>query len=340
MAVKERIPDEKIERAKAADLLALTGRYTELRKIARAEYAGPCPKCAGTDRFHVHTEKGWWFCRQCHEKRGDAIAFVLWMGITHTFPEAVAYLVGETPLAPPPASGRRAPAPKPKARPWLASAWQKSAWRELGLAMREMDGKGLGLDYLAGRGIAAITARQWMLGALHIYHPGRREKLPALVIPWIDRRLRITALQYRFFAPGLEKGERFSQKAGGERIIFGATQRRPPQKAVGLILVEGELNALSIAQAIPAAVDVLSYGPQGNAKRPELATIAGRYSRVIIWADEAGQALAASQTIPAAVPLRSPDGLDANDLLQAGELRPFLAAVLERLKWPASPRGG
>lgn len=330
MTVKERIPDEQVERAKAADLLALAGRHTELRKIARAEYAGPCPKCGGTDRFHVHAENGWWFCRQCHEKRGDAIEFVRWTGAAHTFGEAVAYLTNAHPA---PARIARRPAPKPKARAWTAKTWQASAWRELSRAITAMDTKGLGLDYLAGRGITHETARKWLIGALpDVWHPGRREKLPALVMPWIDRRLRITALQYRFIAP-VEKRDRFAQKAGGERIIFGATQRRAhPDTAAALMLVEGELNALSIAQAMPA-VDVLSYGPQGNAKRPELATIAGRYPRVIIWADEGGRALAASKAIPAAVAMQSPDGLDANDLLQAGELRTFLVTVFKRLDW-------
>ena len=78
---------------------------------------------------------------------------------------------------------------------------------------------------------------------------------------------------------------------------------------------------------------MLSYGPQDNVTRPELIAIAGQYPRVLIWADEAGKALAASKALPHAVPLKSPNGLDANDLLQAGKLAPFLATVLARLGW-------
>jgi len=337
MNVKARITDDQIARAKAVDILALVGRYTELHKIARAEYAGPCPKCGGEDRFHVHTEKGWWFCRQCHEKRGDAIDFARWMGLARDFPEAVAYLTGDAPAASPPPPKRK-PTPKRKARRWPSKSWQAEAWRELSRAHAVMDDTGLGLAYLKGRGIEAATARRWLIGALpDVWHPGLKEKLPALVIPWIARDLRITALQYRFIEKGLSKHERFSQKAGGERIIFGATQRSAkPERTLGLVLVEGELNALGISQALDAAglgLDVLSYGPQDNATRPELAAIAGQYPRVLIWADEAGKALAASKALAHATPLKSPDGLDANDLLKAGKLAPFLAAVLARLGW-------
>lgn len=42
------------------------------------EYSGPCPRCGGTDRFHVHREKGW-FCRQCAgEHWHDAIDYLMW----------------------------------------------------------------------------------------------------------------------------------------------------------------------------------------------------------------------------------------------------------------------
>ncbi len=62
-----------------ADLLGLVGKYTALTRLSGSEYGGPCPKCGGNDRFHVQSAEGWWFCRQCHEKRGDVIEFVTWL---------------------------------------------------------------------------------------------------------------------------------------------------------------------------------------------------------------------------------------------------------------------
>ena len=58
------------------DVLALAERDTTMHKVTPNEYAGPCPSCGGTDRFRVHTEKGW-FCRRCHnDPWQDVIEYV------------------------------------------------------------------------------------------------------------------------------------------------------------------------------------------------------------------------------------------------------------------------
>jgi len=80
------------------DLLDLTRRDTPLRRVASTdggEWAGPCPRCGGRDRFRVWPNhpsgRGRWFCRQCHEKRGDAIDYRRWLH-HETYPEALAAL--------------------------------------------------------------------------------------------------------------------------------------------------------------------------------------------------------------------------------------------------------
>lgn len=45
------------------NLLDLISPDTTLRG-GPIEYSGPCPRCEGTDRFHLHIDKGW-FCRVC-----------------------------------------------------------------------------------------------------------------------------------------------------------------------------------------------------------------------------------------------------------------------------------
>ena len=56
----------------------------EACKTAAHEYAGPCPRCGGTDRFRVDPTKGW-FCRQCTGAPdsgghwGDQLDFVRWL---------------------------------------------------------------------------------------------------------------------------------------------------------------------------------------------------------------------------------------------------------------------
>ena len=59
--------------------------------------------------------------------------------------------------------------------------------------------------------------------------------------------------------------------------------------------------------------------------------LAARYARVLVWADEEAAAVAACTGLGRCVTaVRSPYGRDANDLLVAGELEPFLHETLAR----------
>lgn len=90
-----------------ADLLALVGGG--LRKVAGSqggEYAGPCPVCGGTDRFHVQpqAEPPPWLCRHCSGGRWrravDLVMLLKGVGAR----EAAKRLKKETPLQLPPFS--------------------------------------------------------------------------------------------------------------------------------------------------------------------------------------------------------------------------------------------
>lgn len=107
-----------------------------------------------------------------------------------------------------------------------------------------------------------------------------------------------------------------------------------------LFLVEGELNAISIFQTIYGMYpcDVVSFGPQSNINNPDVArmaaTVASRYRRVIVWADEAEIALSALNGLPATtrrLAIRSPGGMDANDLLRAGQLDDVVFGLIQAL---------
>jgi len=57
---------EAIRACKDVDLGVLIGQKVTLKKVSSRELAGPCPKCGGRDRLHVHLDKGW-FCRKCQD---------------------------------------------------------------------------------------------------------------------------------------------------------------------------------------------------------------------------------------------------------------------------------
>lgn len=344
---------ETTARLKWVDLVELAGRYTALTSESANEYSGPCPKCRGTDRFHVRQptgEPGRWFCRQCHEKWDDAIAFVQWMeGLA--FPEARDWLIRYTGGTLEVRAERVQAERKPVAGTWKQDDWQLAARRQVEAAAFRLDSSegGPGREYLAGRGILPETWQAWRLG----YHlvkwknPVSKKVEPlgwAIALPWLGPDgVAVKAIQYRLLQPvtitskgGKTKEKRFHSRAGGERTLFGAHLVDPRTRRT-LVLCEGELNAVSIWQAGQGlGLDVASWGPQDNIAFAAryMAALARRYDRVLVWADEPDAALNALLVVGNAVPLRSPRGLDANDLLQRGLLTDFLARWLERIGAP------
>lgn len=89
-----------LEAAKQVNLVSLVETVTKLRRVTPNEWAGPCPRCGGNDRFRVNTEKGW-FCRKCEGAPGsgghwkDAIDFVMWRDNV-PFKTAVLVLAGNS----------------------------------------------------------------------------------------------------------------------------------------------------------------------------------------------------------------------------------------------------
>jgi len=105
-----------------------------------------------------------------------------------------------------------------------------------------------------------------------------------------------------------------------------------------LLLVEGEINALSVWQCLPEGVTCLSFGSESGPHPEVLAAAARPYRRVFVWADDPQRALAIRATLGReAVPLQSPrrEGtkLDANALLQEELLPPFLRELMGVRCW-------
>jgi hypothetical protein len=356
------------ERLKAqTDLRDLAGRLVILRKESTAELSGPCPKCGGADRFHVKEDL--FFCRQCYPlengKPHDCIEFVTWAGLASDFRGAVDYLGGRAGPAP---AARRAPvAPAPKAAAWKAAEWQEGARRELaaGVARLASPAGDPGRAYLAGRGLLPETWQAWGLGyTLDAWDRPLAEHLlkqevdpatwpalgygvrkwkdaiyatrPAILLPW--QRDQVTAIKYRFLTVP-EGGLRYTSKYNGDCIAFGL--QMAGQHFSTLWLIEGELNALALWQALRAEYvvncDVVSFGADNKAAHvdPVVKSWAGRYQQVIVWADDPDKALAAMRALPGTFGLfgvRSPvvDGqkLDANAMLgQPGALARFAFAA-------------
>ena len=252
------------------DLLALIGHDTELHRVSGAEYAGPCPRCGGEDRFHVH-ESGWWFCRQCHDKRGDAIAYVQWARDV-AFAEACELLGGEKSVLESPrgreTSRKVAKRSTSEAVGPPGELWQVRARAFVAYAQGQLWAHDDALAYLRGRGLADETIRaaglgwcprdwsddpeRWGLDRGHLQ----------LWQGWVIPCEVAGALQYVTIRR--PRGEpkyialRGSKKAG---VIYGL-DAVPGHTDV--VLAEGEFNALILRQVLVGTCAVVSVGDAGN----------------------------------------------------------------------------
>lgn len=234
----------------------------------------------------------------------------------------------------PPSSPQRLFPEKQKVAAWKSARWQSDARRRLEAAQDRLwtaPAGEPGRTYLTERGIRLDIAVAFGLGYAPAWNSKAGGFLPALWLPWMNRQ--ITAVQFRFIgvAKEDESADRFGQLKEGERLLFGLQHclEAEPGQLQTLILVEGELNAVSIFQAVYGqfACDVLSFGPRSNIgahNQTLISKVAARYQHVIVWADEPADALKALGAIPNALPVQSPklDGKehDANQLLLAGLL--------------------
>lgn len=342
--------------AEQINLIELAERYTELRKESSKEMSGACPKCGGSKRFHVTA--AWFFCRDCHPERGDAIEFLQWLEGC-SFLEACARLTGGAlPVAP----TVRAPAPKAKQADKQPANWEKSARAKLEAAQALLWDDTAGAvahAYLEKRGLLSHTWLAYGLGfdpAVGL--PGTYDNeskqrshpvQPAIVIPWLaDAGKRLVAVRYRFLQEHTYKDTEGNERKAKQTALYGSdfekrlfggqalpdfvflpAAERCAEQHRTLVLCEGEINAMSIWQACQhTRLDVVSIGSETATLPAKFGeNFAAHYGQVITWLDKPDLATKVALSLPGAHAINSPQGKDANDLLQAGLLGAYLATV-------------
>jgi DNA primase len=341
-------------------LLELLSCDTELRKVANldgGEYAGPCPWCGGRDRFRVwpYADKPRYWCRQCG-KQGDAIEYLRDReGLT--FRQACERL-GE-PL--PERSGQRStpmppPLAKPPSHPWQACAQvliercEHTLWTPAGAQARL---------YLHRRGLTDETIREARLG----YHATEQWENPerwglsadhnkihllhGIVFPW-QVGSEVWKVTFRQDGKDIPKDQRYRQIGGGGNMLYQINALRPNAPTM---LVEGELDALSIMQEASDLLAVVATGSTAGGRRERWIGRLALCSIVLVSfdADVAGEEAAAwwlKALGPRAKRWR-PYWDDANAMLQGGvDLRTWVREGLglspqwwrEVARWPEDRR--
>lgn len=319
-AIKERV-----------DLRELAGRYTTLQVETHGELKGPCPKCGGTDRFKVKQDG--FFCRNCYpiDDHGwhDAIDFAKWINGVG-FKEAIEALGGaiSAPVRRPDVNTGTI-VPKADERPVKDFSEEAEAAQDELIAGVTANAR-TAWAYLEKRGIDPVVALTYGLGVTRWLFDG-----VGIVMPWYAPDGTIPAMRVRFVEPVRDK-VRSTKGSTMRGNVFGF-QKLNGRK--NLLIVEGEINAMSVYQASFLWLDVVSVGSQDQALRGYILDAVKRYDKVAVWLDSREKAQKRMESLGASFCLSGyvdGDGkeYDANDYLKHGILSEYLFRAYE------DPEGG
>lgn len=279
------------------DLLALIGRDTQLKRTSACgggEYSGPCPICRlGTDRFKVWPRRGRWACLGANAGRGgcdlggDAIQYLIERdGVT--FREACGRLgiegnlsarADDTGFARPPVE----PAAPPNRR-WqahargLAARCEAILWSAQGeAAWAYLQRRGLGEDVLRAFHVGYNPQERYEeheeWGLDRPDDPRRRVWVPrGITFPWFaDGELWRLNVRRPLSRAQIAGGEaKYIGPAGFGNALYNAdalSHADGLDDARPAVLVEGEIDALTIVQACAGTAAAVATGSTAGSRR-------------------------------------------------------------------------
>ena len=271
---------------------------TSLKKVSHKEYAGSCPGCGGSDRFHVQPDRrngGAWMCRNCWpaETKGwaDGIEYLRQFR-NMSFTAAKNFLAGEVDSLLETvynAQDMHEQAQLPD-NPRL----QERYMQYVRLAITRLwtpQGKPC-LDYLLSRGLSEDTIKKAKLGCidsatLRREYLGRVEvETQFIVIPWYADKL-LWRVNLRDIRPDVPEKERYRNfpKSGNGLYLADSLKRKVPT-----FLVEGEIDALSLAQEAGDLVNVVATGSTSGSLTSTWVTRLARVPSVLVAFDRESEA--------------------------------------------------
>lgn len=253
------------------DIVALIGRDVPLRKVSAHEWASPCPRCGGRDRFRVNDQKKGFFCRHCigepgsGGKWGDAVDY-LRFAYNISFREALQRLhldrrATTEEIEQMQAERRRAEEEQRKqereeqARVQLQLNQNPEWWAyhhnlfRYPEAVQMWHDRGLSDAWINYYGLGYCPQRQWYV------RDDKSFESASLTIPYLNPQFckegdheefkgwRITALQHRLLIENPPGGKYRPHLAGaGKQLFFTDVFQR---NVMGdLLIVEGEVKAM------------------------------------------------------------------------------------------------
>jgi predicted nucleic acid-binding Zn ribbon protein len=328
------------------DLIADPGIYKKMGNKDGGEYHGPCPLCGGTLRFHIwpfQGTSGTYWCRDCGIK-GDAIQYLRDVeGLNY---HAACKRLGETPknddiYSTPKSAPRSTTEIQPRACVEPQQMWRDHADKIVDQAHEALLNSGEQRDWLSARGISRETAVQYRLGWLakdeyrarsawglpeELKADGKAKKLwlpMGLVIPYhagVLQRIRIRRP---------EGAPRYYVMPGSSTAPMILTQGK---KSV-VVVVESELDALSIMSAAGDIVTVISLGNSTARPDAEADEILNNAAMILVALDNDDSGRNEAKKWPvwyrSAIRWPVPLGKDPGDSVKAGaDLRTWILSAL------------
>jgi len=349
--------------------LALIESDTELKRVASkdgGEYAGSCPFCGGTDRFHVwpdHPAGLRWRCfghqsgRSGCGRGGDLLAYLVERGdITPQEAGRIRHSDDAQDTQASSSSGarpRRArPVPSGPVRTQAGnpppSAWQEQARLFVDYCHEQLFSEAgqVALDYLHGRGLNDETIRAWRLG----WHDKSRQRSPqrwglrgkpvwlmrGVTIPWTVQGAvwHVKIRRFEGHNPLTEQGKKYAQITQGCPTLYGLDLLAGRSTVA---ICEGELDAVLLWQAANDLIDVVAIGTKGaKIALPYLVHLASASTWLVALDNDAdAEARDWGHFSDRVRRVRIQQGNDLTDFYQAGgDLRAWLTGHLQQKERP------
>lgn len=248
---------------------------THLDKVTSREYAGPCPRCKGTDRFHVQPDRrtgGAWMCRNCWDATdkgwGDAIEYLRQMR-NMSFQDAKDFLTDSVDGA----RDRIDTAHKKRTYDAPGLEWQEQKWTFINDAYECLwSAEGVqARKYLYKRGLKETTIDGAYLGytpahAVPLKNNGGYRSIPAIVIPWYAHGQLWRVNLRNLHNPLPDDESKYYNLYGGSNsgLYYGDTL----DYSRYTFIVEGELDALSLMQEVHSFANVVATGSTDGSRTP------------------------------------------------------------------------
>lgn len=180
---------------------------------------------------------------------------------------------------------------QPNAR-WSDQAWQAAATYTYCLAheaLLQLPAAGMARAWLDAQGIGPRAWLAYQLGYAELVPlpDGEQILAPAITIPWIVGG-RVRAIRYLLLEPQGEHSQVLLPGSAVAGVLYGghALENGDPSKKT-LLVVEGELNALSVfLAAVATNLDVLAVDAQTRSLPAGFYAHAARYRQVIYWLNQ------------------------------------------------------